>query len=168
MPWVLELLIDAKEVGNILPMLSYLLRLCRYLLSGIHGRLRLFFCLRCLSYGSVFDIHYFGLLCSMRMLSSCIHKQIGKQTTAQTIFGQHTFYRHLNQTLWLHVLRQSRSLSAGESGMTQILFVVELTSRHHNMGCIDHNHIVTAINMRRIRRLVFATDNRSNLRGHTA
>src|SRR5690606_6838519 len=103
----------------------------------------------------------------MGMFVARIYIQVFEQCATQAVFGQHTAYRRFHGTR--RVFRQYlfwriETLATRITGVPLVHFVFELVASQLYFVCIDHDHVVAAVYVWGVRRLVFPPDYLSNLR----
>lgn len=112
-----------------------------------------------------------GLLCSVLVVCSCVNMQVAEDRPAQAVLGEHTANRLLDGGVGLadeHVPCGAGTLATGVTGVPHVLLLHHFVAREHHLGGIDDDHIVPAICVGREVRLVLATEELGDFRGHAA
>jgi hypothetical protein len=112
------------------------------------------------------------LLGFVRMFGAGIDPQIAELHAAKRTTGNHALDRLLNHALGKPAFedRLCRALldAADKSGVIVVDLVVALAPGQHDVGRVDDDDVVTAIDMRRIGREVFAAQPHRDQRGEPA
>lgn len=106
----------------------------------------------------------------MRMARASIYMKVREQTTTQTIFRQHTFHSMFNNPTRNPVenLTGSRkTLSTRVTRVTHVLLFRQLVAGKTDFFGVDHNDIVTAIDVRSVIGLVLTPQDSSDLTRQT-
>ncbi len=112
-----------------------------------------------------------GLLCSVLVLRACIYVQVAEDLSAQTVLGEHAANRLLNGGMRLadeHVPCGAGTLATGVTRVPHVLLLHHLVAREHHLGGVDDHHVVPAIGVGSEIRLVLATEELGDFRGHAA
>ncbi len=115
----------------------------------------------------------------MGMLGAVVNVYVGQELAAEAVLGKHTFdcaqeqrilagFDVLVERFLLQALGSGLALSAGIAGVAQEDAIGPfLAGKAHLVGVDDDNRI-TALNIGRVRRFVFATEDFGNLCTKTA
>ena len=112
------------------------------------------------------------------MLGTVENMQVGQLQRTKLVLGQHTLYNldeqgvlalHCNLEGLLHqVAGGVGALAAGVTGETQVLALLHLATVQFDLVGVDDDHIVTAIHIGGVTRLVLATKYLGHLRAEAA
>lgn len=107
----------------------------------------------------------------MRVLRSGIYVQASVKLATQSVLGKHTAYGMFDKTLRVLLADHSRcmlALSTRITGVSEDYAACPFLAGHSYLFSIDYDDVIAAINVRRVARLVFATDDARYLAGNTA
>ncbi len=107
----------------------------------------------------------------MLMRSTCVHFQLLEHRIAQWAFGQHAldslFQRATRKTI-LHLGECRAGNTAWISAVAMINLAFSLIAGHYDLLGINHNNVVTGINVRRINGFVLTTQATRDFAGQAA
>ena len=107
----------------------------------------------------------------MRMLRTCIDKQVVDELVTKTCLRKHAFNSFPNQlsrSVLKDVLWRGKTLSTRESGVTGVNLVSHLVAFESHLLAVDYDNIVTAVNVRCEAWFVLASEDESNAGSKTA
>src|SRR5690554_2202385 len=107
----------------------------------------------------------------MRMFVAGINLELLEHSATQRRTRQHAFDSQLQDTLrrTLNQFFETHAFQAArKTGVVMINLGLGLVPGHANLVGVDHHDVITGIHVRRILRLVFATQAAGNLCGNTA
>src|SRR5665647_897252 len=114
---------------------------------------------------------HFGLLGSVRVLSTTVHLELLDHGIAKRALGQHAldrFFQGTTREFGLHITEIDTGDAARIARVAVIDFVGRLGAGDTQLGCIDDDNEVTGIDVRRINGLVFAAQTESNFAGYSS
>lgn len=106
------------------------------------------------------EAQFFGVLCSVRMLSTSIYKQLFVHLAAQPVLRQHTLYGALYHRYRAALQQVAGSFFAQATGVAAkvlVHFLVQLVAGKFYLVGIDHYHIIATVHMGRVIGFGFAT-----------
>src|ERR1035437_4491571 len=115
------------------------------------------------------NFQHFGLLGRVRVLSTGIDLELLDHGVAERPLGQHAldgFFQGTARELGLHVTEVDAGDAARITGVAVIDFVSRFGAGDAQLGCIDDDHEVAGIDVRRVNGLVFAAQTESNFAGY--
>ena len=124
------------------------------------------------------DVQNYRILVGERMLASVEDMEVGELGRAELCLGEHAFY-HLDEegvlaldghaVRFLHEVGGSeRALAAGIARVAEIFALVHLVAVENHFVGVDHDHVVTAIEIGCLVRFLFAAKDQCHLRAETA
>ena len=94
----------------------------------------------------------------MRMFSTCIYMQFGKDSAAKTVVRNHTFnseFNHSYRVFGKHFACGSEACAAKITAVTEISFLNEFFAGQNYFICINYNYMISGIQC--FPRRIFAT-----------
>src|SRR3990167_522673 len=118
-----------------------------------------------------YEINFYGLLCGMWMLGTCVYFQLTQHSTSKRIFGHHPLNRNLKNPclIFLHHLIKSDFFdTAWITRVGMIALICFFFTRYFNCSGVDNYHIITSISMRGKFWFMLASQNLGDLGSQSA